>query len=55
MQIFTPLPNILVPTLNAMEVVGIISELHFKSIGNFVRLHAFVVEKMDDDSLVILH
>jgi hypothetical protein len=48
------LPNVLASTLNAMETVSIIAELHFKSSLNLVRLHAFVVDKMDDDSLVIL-
>jgi hypothetical protein len=48
------LPNVLAPTLNALETVGIMTELPFKSGLNFGRLHAFVVEKMDDDSVVIL-
>jgi hypothetical protein len=40
--------------VNAPETVGIIAELRFKSGLNLVPLHAFIVEKMDDDSLVIL-
>jgi hypothetical protein len=47
-------PNVLVPTLNAPGTVGIIAELRFKPDLNLVGLYAFIVEKMDDDSLVIL-
>jgi hypothetical protein len=54
-QIFSPLPNVVALTLNTTETVCIISELCFRSEMNLVKLHAFVVEKMDDDSLVILH
>jgi hypothetical protein len=53
--VFSPLPNVLVSTLNATETVNIIIELRFKSNVIFVGLHIFIVEKADDDSLVIFN
>jgi hypothetical protein len=53
MQIFSPMPNVLAPTLNAMEPIGIILELRFKSGANLIGLHVFIAEKTYDDSLII--
>jgi hypothetical protein len=47
--------DILTLILNAIETVDIIIELHFMSDLNLVRLHIFIVEKTDDDSLVIFY
>jgi hypothetical protein len=53
--IFSPLPNVLTLTLNAIEIISIILELRRKSDVNLVRVHAFFVEKADDNSLIMLH
>jgi hypothetical protein len=53
--IFSSLPNGLTSTFNAIETVHIIIELRLKSGMNLTWLHAFFVEKSNDDSLVIFH
>jgi hypothetical protein len=54
-RIFSPLPNVLAPTLNATKTGCIILELRFQSGVNLVSLPVFLVEKADNDSLPMIH
>jgi hypothetical protein len=55
MQVFTPLPNILAPPLDALLAVSSVSELCLEMCVNVFERHAVLAEKPNDDSLVELH
>jgi hypothetical protein len=55
MQILASLPNILAPPPDAPLAVSSVSELCLETCVNVFGLDAFLGEKPNDDSLVVLH
>jgi hypothetical protein len=55
MQVFASLPNILAPPPDAPLAVSSLSELCPKACMNVFERDALLAEKLNDNSLVVLH
>jgi hypothetical protein len=55
MEVFSPLPDELIPASDALNTVGVIGELCLKPPVNVVRVRVLLKEKPNDHSSLVLH